>query len=114
MSPGTYGKVESPLGYVKVECRSIDAVELNITSELPFGYGKIDDWLFPPGYRVTYFISFLVHGEILENLERDLKAETKPMKTGLFGKRILGFEWKGGRLAEILGADSDLNSLYVS
>jgi len=114
MSRGTYGRVESPLGSVKVEGRSIDAVRLCITMESPWGQGKVDYWPSArTSYRITCFISYLVHGEIVKNLEGDLKAETRPIKVGLFKKRVTGFEWKGGRLAGILNADSDLRDQLV-
>lgn len=111
MSPGTFGRVESPLGSVKVEGRSIDAVRLCITTESPWGQGKVDYWPSARASdRVTYFISYLVHGENVKNLEDDLKAETWQIKVGLFEKKVTGFEWKGGRLAGILNADSDLKN----
>jgi len=114
---GTYGHVESPLGYIKVEGR-IDAVRLCITSEMAWGYGTIDHWPYRPPLpqrpyiRVTYYISYLVHG-IVENLGNELEAETRPIKVGLFEKRVTGFEWKGGHLAGILNADSNLKKILL-
>jgi len=104
ISYGTFGGVEAPLGYIKVVGK-IDVVRMCIQSELPWGYGKLDHWPFiPPGYRVTYHISYLVDG-IVENLEGDLRAETRPKRAGPFEKKVTGFEWKGGRLAEKLNSD---------
>jgi len=109
---GTYGNMEEPLGRIKVEGK-VDAVKLFISSELAWGYGKIDQWPYRPQRqytRVTYYISYLVYG-IVENLENELKAETRPIKAGLFEKRVTGFEWQGGRLAEILNSDSVLKNM---
>jgi DNA-directed RNA polymerase subunit RPC12/RpoP len=109
ISHGTFGGVESPLGCIRVEDSSIDVVRIHIESEMPWGYGKLDHWPFlPPGtsYRVTYNISYLVYGAV-GNLEGDLKAETKPIR-GLFEKKVTRLEWKGGRLAGILNADTYL------
>lgn len=108
ITQGYYAHIESPLGYVEVEGKSIDAVRLCITMESPWRQGKLDWPSAPANYRVTYSISYLVHGEFVKDLEGDLKAETRPIKAGLFEKRITGFEWKGGRLSVILNADSDL------
>jgi hypothetical protein len=114
--PGTYVTLESPLGCVKVEGRSIDAIRLCIESELPWGYRKITNWPFPPPgtsmERVTYNISYIVYG-LVETLENELEAETRPIKEGLLEKKVTGFEWQGGRLAGILNADSDLKDVLL-
>ena len=114
MTRGTYGHIEDPLGRIKVEGK-VDAIKLCITSELAWGYGRIDQWPYRPQRQytlVTYYISYLVNG-IVENLEDDLKAETRPIKAGLFEKKVTGFEWKGGRLAEILNSDSVLKNILL-
>jgi len=114
ISHGTYGNIEDPLGRIKVEGK-VDAIRLCITSELAWGYGRIDQWPYRPQRqytRVTYYISYLVCG-IVENLEDELKAETRPIKAGLFEKRVTGFEWQGGRLAEILNSDSVLKNILL-
>jgi len=82
---------------------------------LAWGYGRIDQWPYRPQRqytRVTYYISYLVNG-IVENLKDELKAETRPIKAGLFEKKVTGFEWKGGRLAEILNSDSVLKNILL-
>jgi len=114
LTRGTYGTVEDPLGRIKVEGK-VDAVKLCITSELAWGYGKIDQWPYRPQRqytRVTYYITYLVYG-IVRDLEDRLSAETRPMKTGLFGKKVTGFKWKGGRLADILNADTVLRNILL-
>jgi len=62
---------------------------------------------------VTYcYFGYLVHG-IVENLEGELNAETRPIKEGLLREKVTGFEWKGGRLAEILNADFNLKNMLL-
>jgi hypothetical protein len=112
---GTYGRVEAPLGCIEVEGRSIDAIRICLEWEAPIGYGNIDHWPFLPtgsSYRLTFNISYFVHC-IVEDLEDSLKAETRPIKGGLFAKKVIGLEWKGGRLAGILNADSDLKAVLL-
>lgn len=63
-----------------------------------------------------YYHLFAYHYVVrtkVENLQKTLKANIKPLTKGFFRREITGFRWEGGDLAQRLNADSDLRNMLL-
>jgi hypothetical protein len=101
-----------PLGCVKVEGRNIDLVEVcrffgGSASTVGFGGSASGG-----GPLLTYRYNYVVKANV-GNLKDKLKAEAKPIKTGLLNREIIEYKWEGGELAQLLNADSELKNMLL-
>ena len=112
------GLVTFALGSVKVEGRNLDLVQVERIS-----VAALQPKLQPgqPGYTreigqgsTQYDYHYVVRAKVA-GLESKLKAEFKPIekRKGLFGKEVVGFQWEGGYLAQLLNDDSDLKNMLL-
>ena len=112
------GLVTFALGNVKVEGRNLDLVQVGKIS-----VSASDPKLRPgqSGYTrergqgsIRYDYHYVVRVKVA-GLEPKLEAEFKPIekRKGLFGKEVVGFQWKGGELAQKLNSDSDLKNMLL-
>lgn len=112
------GLVTFALGNVKVEGRNLDLIQVGKIS-----VSASDPKLQPgeSGYTrkrgqgsIRYDYHYVVRAKVA-GLESKLEAEFKPIekRKGLFGKEVVGFQWKGGELAQRLNSDSDLKNMLL-
>ena len=99
-----------PLGTIKIEGKHIDLIELYpkntetnrsmglSLNNIGVGVSASDD--------ETVFKRYILRTNT--HLGKELKAELKPIEKGFMKKEIVGYEWKGGKLAKALSADSTL------
>lgn len=103
-----------PFGTIKLEGKNIDLIEVCEKQEkkssatlgvggIGIGFDKSDN----DNIRERYIIRTDV------GLGKDLKAELKPKEKGFMNKEIVGYEWKGGKLAKTLGDDSALMQMIA-
>lgn len=89
---GILGNV--PLGTIKITGRNIDLVEIYRS-----GGGSSGAYVYIQQYIVR----------TNENAKKDeLKVELKPVEKGFVNKEVVGYEWKGGKLAQTLSSDKQL------
>jgi len=112
------GFVAFSIGSVKIDGQNIDHVQIEKSSE-----AGTQPTLQPgqTGYTneralgsLRYDYHYAVQGKV-EGSESKLEAEFKPIekRKGLFGKEVVGFEWKGGELAQRLNSDRDLHDILL-
>ena len=99
-----------PLGTIKVEGMNIELVELypktsGKSSSMSLGVGNVGVSLSASDDEMI-FKRYIIRTDT--RLGKELKAELKPIEKGLVNKEVVGYEWKGGRLAKALEADSTL------
>lgn len=85
-------------GYVKIEGRNIDIVQVEIEQ-------AADD---RPYMRSYYHYLVLAN---VEGLEKRLEAKVKPDRKGFLGREIVSYRWEGGELAQRLNDDPELRSM---
>ena len=103
-----------PIGTIKLEGKNIDLIELSRKQEkkssTSFGVGGIGigvESSDEDNVREKYII------RTDTGLGKDLKAELKPIEKGLMNKELVGYEWKGGKLAKALEADTELTKMIM-
>ena len=65
--------------------------------------------------QVAELIPQEIHPSSIHTLVIDFTARTRLKTTGHFGsKKVVGVTWEGGKLAEDLNADSELNEMIVN
>ncbi|TRO53946.1 hypothetical protein E2P63_01915 [Candidatus Bathyarchaeota archaeon] len=105
------GLFKQDQGYMKVADRNFELVTIRIkgrgsSNESSFGVG---------GFNVpvssTQKVPFEYHHIVRTNIadEGALKAKLKKRKKGFLSKEIIGVSWEGGRLAETLNSNVELN-----
>lgn len=103
--PGSPEEVGAPharlLGCVKVKGLNFDMVQST-------------SWLHStPETTTTYFgLRFLVMGKV-NGLEQQLKAEAKMKKKGFIRRKLVDVTWEGGRLADLLNRDTQVNDQLI-
>jgi len=99
-----------PLGTIKIEGKNIELVEIyrrtsGKSSGMKLSVGGIGIGVSSSDDE-NVFERYIVRTDT--GLGKELKAELKPIEKGLVNKEVVGYEWKGGKLAKALGDDSSL------
>ena len=101
VDPRTVEGVEEswPFGLAKVEDRNINFVMINPD--------LVDD------RTRSYYCTYHTRANV-EGLEKTLDVEGEPKKKGFLSKEVVGYQWKGGDLAQRLNADADLKNMLIT
>jgi len=90
------------IGCLKVEGRNFN--QIDIVKYVGGGGGK------GGGTYTLYYYGYVVSGRPGENKD-DFQVQIKAIKKGLLSRELIGFEWRGGSLAERLNSDLELTSM---
>jgi hypothetical protein len=107
---------DPPIGTIKVEGKNFDLIELHhrvVAKSSGMTIGgvitiKSNDNQAPQDLLQKYII------RTDTSLGRDLKVELKAKEKGFMNKEIVGYEWKGGKLAQALNSDAELEKMLMS
>lgn len=84
------------LGTIKISGRNID--EMQVFTRMTPGDTSLFRW---------YDLHFVVQGKV-EGLRNQLTAKYEEIKKGFITRKVVGNEWHGGRLADLLNEDTML------
>jgi len=112
------GLVTFALGCVKIEGRNIDLVQVergSVAALQPKLQPGVSGYTREKGQGSTRYDYHYVVRANVAGLESKLEAEFTPIekRKGLFGKEVVGFQWKGGYLAQLLDGDSVLKDMLL-
>ena len=107
---------DPPIGTIKVEGKNFDLIELHhrvVAKSSGMTIGgvitiKSNDNQGPQDLLQKYII------RADTSLGKDLKVELKAKEKGIMNKEIVGYDWKGGKLAQILNSDAELEKMLLS
>jgi hypothetical protein len=107
---------DPPIGTIKVEGKNFDLIELHHrvvgkSSGMTIGGVitlKPNDNQGPQDLLQKYIV------RADSSLGKDLKVELKAKEKGFMNKEIVGYEWKGGKLAQALNSDAELEKMLMS
>lgn len=96
-------RISPVLGYVKVEGRNIDLVQMEVRRHMD-AEGDVQ--------YLEYLYHYVVQAKV-KGLESKLKAEVKSIKKGFLSREVVDFKWEGRELAQLLNADSTLRNMLL-
>jgi len=107
---------DPPIGTIKVEGKYFDLIELHhrvVAKSSGMTIGgvitiKSNDNQGAQDLLQKYII------RVDTSLGKDLKVELKAKEKGFMSKEIVGYEWKGGKLAQALNGDAELEKMLLS
>jgi len=89
------------IGCLRVEGRGFEFVDVCASSM--GGGGKGGESSVTRMYHYGYVLPGKIRGPI-----KDMDVHLKVLRKGIIGRKIVGFEWRGGRLADSLNSDQEL------
>ncbi len=107
---------DPPIGTIKVEGKNFDLIELHhrvVGKSSGMSIGgvitiKPNDNQSPQDLLQKYIV------RADTSMGRDLKVELKATEKGFMSKEIVGYEWKGGKLAQALNSDAELERMLLN
>ena len=106
---------DPPIGTIKIEGKNIDLIELHhrvVTKSSGVTIGGIITVKSNDAQSTQDLLQkYIVRADT--KLGKDLKVELKAKEKGFMSKEIVGYEWKGGKLAQTLNADNELAKMLM-
>ncbi len=107
------GHIKQDMGYIKVAGREFDLVTIRWkgTTRGSYDLGKVGGIPIATKDKIPFEYHHIFRAEIAN--EGAAKAKLKKKTKGIVGKEVIDVSWEGGRLAEMLNSNNEINSAIL-